>query len=121
MTELIDRIVSRVGIDRPIAEKAVGTILNFLSKEGPSDKVQALLAQLPDHEEMIAAAAGESGGMFGGMGGIMGVGAKLMGLGLGMTEIQNVIRELMAYCREHGAGDALGDIAATIPGLSQYI
>lgn len=117
MTELIDRIISRVGIDRPVAEKAVGTILNFLSKEGPPDKVQTLLAQLPGHEEMIAAAAGESGGM----GGIMGVGAKLMGLGLGMTEIQNVIRELMAYCREHGAGDALGDIAATIPGLSQYI
>ena len=83
--------------------------------------MQALLAQLPGHEEMIAAAAGESGGMFGGMGGIMGVGAKLMGLGLGMTEIQNVIRELMAYCQEHGAGEALGDIAATIPGLSQYI
>ncbi len=120
MTELIDRIVSRVGIDRPIAEKAVGTILNFLSKEGPSDKVHALLAQLPGHEQMLAAAAGESG-MFGGMGGIMGVGAKLMGLGLGMTEIQNVIRELMAYSQERGAGDALGDIAAAIPGLNQYI
>lgn len=121
MTELIDRIVSRVGIDRPIAEKAIGTILDFISREGPSDKVQALLARLPGHDELIAAAARDNGGMFAGMGGIMGVGAKLMGLGLGMTEIQNVIRELMAYCRENGADDALGDIAASIPGLSQYI
>jgi len=120
MTELIDRIVSRVGIDRPVAEKAVGIILDFLAKEGPADKVEILLSRLPGHEGLIAA-AGESGGMFGGMGGIMGVGARLMGLGLGMSEIQNVIRELMGYCREHGAADALGDIAASIPGLSQYI
>jgi hypothetical protein len=51
----------------------------------------------------------------------MGVGSRLMGLGLGMGEIQNVIRELMDYCRERGAADALGAIAASIPGLSQYI
>lgn len=121
MTELIDRIVERVGIERPIAEKAVGTILDFLSKEGSPEKVQALLAQLPGHEALIAAAAGEGGGLFGGMGGIMGVGAKLMGMGLGMTEIQNTIRELMTYCRDHGAGETLNDIAASIPGLSQYV
>ena len=125
MTELIDRVASRVGIDRPVAEKAVGIILDFLSKEGASqgasEKVQALLARLPGHEAIIAAAAGESGGMFASMGGIMGVGSRLMGLGLGMDEIQNVIRELMAYCKEQGAGDALGDIAASIPGLSAYI
>ena len=83
--------------------------------------MQALLARLPGHEAIIAAAAGESGGMFASMGGIMGVGSRLMGLGLGMDEIQNVIRELMAYCKEQGAGDALGDIAASIPGLSAYI
>ena len=125
MTELIDRVVSQVGIDRPIAEKAVGIILDFLSKEGASqgasEKVQELLARLPGHEALIADAAGESGGMFANMGGIMGVGSRLMGLGLGMGEIQNVIRELMAYCREQGAGDALNDIAASIPGLSSYI
>ena len=125
MTELIDRVASRVGIDRPVAEKAVGIILDFLSKEGASqgasEKVQALLARLPGHEAIIAAAACESGGMFASMGGIMGVGSRLMGLGLGMDEIQNVIRELMAYCKEQGAGDALGDIAASIPGLSAYI
>jgi hypothetical protein len=120
MTELIDRIVSRVGIDRPVAEKAVGIILDFLSKEGPHDKVQALLARLQGHEALIAAAGG-NGGMFGSMGGIMGVGSRLMGLGLGLTEIQRVIQELMGYCRERGAADALGEIAASIPGLSQYI
>ncbi len=51
MSELIDRVVSDVGIDRGVAEKAIGIILDFLSKEGPADRVQSLLG----------AAAGSSG------------------------------------------------------------
>ncbi len=120
MTELIDRVVERVGIDRPLAEKAVGIVLDFLSKEGPADKVQALLGQLPGHQDLIAAAGGD-GGMFGGMGGVMGVGSRLMGAGLNMSQIQSVTRELMAYSRDKGAADTLSDIAASIPGLNQFI
>jgi hypothetical protein len=120
MTELVDRIVERVGIDRPLAEKTVGIILDFLSKEGPAEKVQELFAQIPGHQELIAA-AGEGGGMFGGMGGIMGVGSRLMGAGLGMDQIQSVTRELMSYSRDKGAGRTLSDIAAAIPGLNQFI
>ena len=121
MTELVDRIVARVGVDRGTAEKAVGIILDFLSKEGPADKVKTLLAKLPGHEAMIASAANDGGGLFGNVGGIMGVGSRLMGAGLGMGDIQTVIKELVVYAREKGAGDALSDIAAAIPGLSQYI
>jgi hypothetical protein len=121
MTELVDRIVARVGVDRETAEKAVGIILDFLSKEGPADKVQVLLAKLPGHEALIASASNDGGGLFGNVGGIMGVGSRLMGAGLGMGEIQSVIKELVVYSREKGAGDALADIAASIPGLGQYI
>ena len=39
MGELIDRVASQVGIDRAVAEKSVGIILDFLLKEGPTDKV----------------------------------------------------------------------------------
>lgn len=116
MSELIDRIVERVGIDRALAEKSVGIVLDFLSKEGPADKVRALLALLPGHEALIAA-----GGSGGGMGGIMGVGSRLMGAGLGMDQIQSVTRELGAYCRDKGAADTLREIASSIPGLSQFI
>jgi hypothetical protein len=38
-----------------------------------------------------------------------------------MGQIQTVTRELMAYSREHGAGDILGEIGAAIPGLSQFV
>src|SRR6202048_3263924 len=118
MDELVDRIVAKVGVDRSVAEKSVGIIFDFLSKEGPSDKVHALLDQLPGANEAIAAArAADGGGMFGSMGGIMGVGSRLMGAGLGMGEIQGVTRELMAYAREKAGGEAGGEIVAAVPGL----
>jgi len=122
MSELVDRIAANVGLDRTVAEKAIGIILDFLSKEGPADKVSALIARLPGSEALLQAARDEdNGGLFGGMGGIMGVGTRLMGAGLDMGQIQAVTRELMAYSREHGAGDMLGEIAGAIPGLGQFI
>jgi hypothetical protein len=122
MSELVDRIAANVGLDRAVAEKAIGIILDFLSKEGPADKVSALIARLPGSEELLQAARDEdNGGLFGGMGGIMGVGARLMGAGLDMGQIQAVTGELMAYSRERGVGDTLGEIAGAIPGLGQFI
>ena len=118
MDELLDRLVAKVGIDRGVAEKAVGIILAFLLKEGPSDKVQALINQMPGAEAVMQTAASEGGF---GMGGIMGVGTRLMGAGLDMGQIQAVTRELMAFSREHNAGDVLGEIAEAIPGLGQFI
>jgi len=121
MVELVDRIAASTGLDRTVAEKAIGIVLDFLSTEGPADKVSALLARLPGSEQLLTGARAEQGGLFGGMGGIMGVGTRLMGLGLDMGQIQVLTRELMAVSQEHGAGPLLGEIAAAIPGLSQFI
>src|ERR1700726_2557986 len=113
MDELVDRIAAKVGVDRTVAEKSVGIIFDFLSKEGPTEKVQALLDQLPGANAAVAAArADEAGGMFGSMGGIM---------GLGMGEIQGVTRELIAYAREKAGDEAVNSIVGAIPGLSQFI
>ena len=116
MGELVDRVASQVGIKHAIAQKSVGIILDFIAKEGPADKVDALLGRLPDSQALIAAAGGD-----GGMGGIMGVGARLMGSGLDMNQIQNVIRTMMSYFNEIGAGAELRAIVAAIPGLSAFI
>jgi hypothetical protein len=121
MDELIGRIVAAVGIDRAVAEKSIGIILDFLSKEGPADKVQALIDQLPGAEALVQAAQAEGGGLGGMMGGIMGVGTRLMGIGLGMGEIQSVTREIIAYTREKVGEDAVGEIVAAIPGLGQFV
>ncbi len=118
MDELVGRLVADVGIDRDVAEKAVGIILAFLMKEGPADKVQALLASMPGAE--AAAQASEGSGMFG-MGGIMGVGSQLMAAGLSMGEVQSVSRILLAYAREKAGEDTVGELVGAIPGLSQFI
>ena len=100
MDELIGRLASKAGIDSAVAEKTVGIILNFLRSEGPSDKVQALIDQIPGAEAAIAASS--NGGGFTRLmgGGLMAVGTRLMGLGLGMGEIQNIARELFRFGRD---------------------
>ena len=116
--ELIDRIVANTGVDRSVAAKAVGIILDFLLKEGPPEKVQSLVDALPGATEAVQAARAESGGggVFSGMGGIMGVGTRLMGIGLGMDQIRNVTREVIGYAREK-AGDAAVSLAQDAVGI----
>ena len=119
MDELIGQLAAKAGIDRSVAEKTIGIILGFLRSEGPSDKVQALIDQIPGAEAAIAAA--NSGGLARLMGnGLMAVGTKLMGLGLGMVEIQTVARELLRFGRDKIGADHMGEIIAGTPGLSQF-
>src|SRR4029079_19585801 len=107
MDELLDRLVAKVGVDRGVAEKAVGIILAFLLKEGPSDKVQALINQMPGAEAVMQSAASEGGS---GMGGILALGTNLMSAVLGMALMQRVTREIIAYAREKACEDTVGEI-----------
>ena len=118
MDELVGRLVANVGVDRTVAEKAVGIILSFLLKEGPTDKVQALIDRMPGAETAVQEASSGSGF---GIGGIMGVGTRLMAAGLSMDQMQGVTRELIAYAREQAGEDAVGEIVGSIPGLGQFI
>jgi hypothetical protein len=118
MDELIERLVADIGIDRAAAEKAVGIILDFLVKEGPADQVQPLLAKLPGAAALIEKAAGEGGGL---MGGVMGAGMRMMAAGLSMGQVQSVARAVLAYTREKAGEDAVGQIVAAIPGLAQFV
>lgn len=120
MDELLGRLVANIGVDRGVAEKAVGIILNFLRKEGPADKVQALIAGLPGAEALLQSQTDAGGGMFD-MGGIMGAGAKMMAAGLSMGQVQGVTREVIGYAREKAGADAVGEIVGAIPGLGQFI
>ena len=120
MDELIGRLASKAGIDSAVAEKTVGIILNFLRTEGPSDKVQALIDQIPGAEAVITA-SNNNGAVSRLMGGnLMAVGTRLMGLGLGMGEIQSIARELFRFGRDKIGADQMGAIIAGTPGLSQF-
>jgi hypothetical protein len=120
MDELVGRIAANVGISRPVAEKAVGIILEFLAREGPPDAVRALTERLPGSEAAIEAARADVGPM-GAIGGIMGVGTRLMAAGLGMPEIQGVTREIIAYAREQAGDEAVNRFVDAIPALRQFI
>ena len=83
MDELIGRLAAKAGIDSAVAEKTIGIVLGFLRNEGPSDKVQALIDQIPGAEAAIAASS-SNGGLSRLMGGgLMALGTRLMALGLG--------------------------------------
>jgi len=119
MDELTGRLASKAGIDSAVAEKTIGIILNFLRNEGPADKVQALIDQIPGAEEAIEA-SNSSGGFARLMGGgLMSVGTRLMGLGLGLVEIQSIARELSRFGRDKIGADRMGEIISATPGLSQ--
>jgi hypothetical protein len=120
MDELTAWLASKAGIEDIVAEKTIGIILGYLRNEGPSDKVQALIDKIPGAETAISAS--ESGGgltkLMGG--GLMAVGTRLMGLGLGIGDIQNIARELFRFGRDKIGDDQMGAIIAGTPGLSQF-
>ena len=120
MDELVGQLAAKAGIDNAVATKTVGIILGFLRNEGPADKVQALIDKIPGAEAAIAAS--NNGGGLGRLmgGGLMALGTKLMGLGLGMNEIQNIARELFRFGRDKIGADQMGEIISGTPGLSQF-
>ncbi len=128
MDELINRIVTNLGIDEGLAQKCVGIILGFLQKEGPAAEVGQMFDAMPGAADLAAehSEAGGGGimggimGMMGG-GGIMGLGQKLMGAGLSMGQMGDLGKELFAFGREKAGEDAMGAIVGSIPGLGQFV
>lgn len=120
MDELIGQLAAKAGIDSAVAEKTVGIILGFLRNEGPSDEVQALIDTIPGAEAAIAASS-EGAGLSRLMGGgLMAIGSRLMALGLGIGDIQNIARELFQFGRDKIGADQMGEIISRTPGLNQF-
>ncbi|MFC7399653.1 DUF2267 domain-containing protein [Chelatococcus sp. GCM10030263] len=128
MDELVTLISQKVGIDAALAQRAIGIILDFLQREGPTDEVNALIAALPGADQAIAGAqAAPSGGVIAslgslmGGGGIMALGSELTAAGLSMGQMQTLGRELFAYGREKAGEDVMGPIVGSVPGLAQFV
>jgi len=126
MEDLIVGIAAAAGVEPEIAKKSVEAILAFLRKEGPKAEVDALFAAVPGAAEAAGAASGESGGALNGLngamgGGLMGLAGRLTSLGLGMGEMQTIGRQVFAYVREKAGDELVGQVAAAIPGLAQFL
>lgn len=121
MDDLIERLVARTGVERSVAERSVGIILDFLLKNGPPEKVQALIDKMPGAGALVEAEQREAGGPDAGSGGVMGAANRLMAAGLGMGQVQSFTREVVAYARETAGEDAVGEIVGAVPGLSPFV
>ena len=120
MDELVGQLAAKAGIEKAVAEKTVGIMLGFLRSEGPSDKVQALIDSIPGAQRAVDA-SGKAGGLSALMGGgLMAVGSRLMALGLGIDEIQNIARELVSFGRDRIGAEQMSVIIARTPGLNQF-
>jgi hypothetical protein len=135
MDNLIARVAAAANTTPDIARQAVALIADFIKREGPEGAVDTLFAKAPALNAIVASghsAGGEGiGGFFKGLmgtgagamggGGLMALGSELMGLGLGMDQIQSAGKEVFAYARSAAGDDVMGEISAGIPGLSQFI
>jgi len=145
MDQLIAGIAAKTGIDEATARSAVGIILNMFVKEGPGDKVSALMSAMPGASDLLAAqqsgdaaseGANESdpsdvdfssslGGIIGGALGdsnpVMDTLAELQDQGLSMEQAIQVGQEVAGYAREKAGDDIVREIASSIPGLSAVL
>lgn len=83
---MIERIKQKVGIDEEKEEKEVGMIIELMKKEGKEDKVKKMMEEIKGEEEEVQKVKG-GGLMQKIVGGVMGIGKKIMGEGIGMGEI----------------------------------
>jgi hypothetical protein len=135
MDNLIARVATAADVTPDIARQAVSLIVDFIEREAPRDAVDKLLGKAPALNAIVASGRGTGGEGMGGTvkglmgvaggamggGGIMALGSQLMGLGLGMGEMQTIGKEVFAYAREVAGDDVVGEIAGAIPGVSQFI
>lgn len=126
MDELIARVSTAIGVDAQVARSAIGEVLAFLHKELPDGPVSEFLDKVAGSREMVdeaAAAASGGGGLLGGLlnSGLMGLATKLNGLGLDMGQIQKLGHEIFGYAESVVGKEKVQQIAASIPGLSQFL
>jgi hypothetical protein len=120
MEDLISRITDSVGIDADTAKSAVGLILAFLQIEGDAGAVTDMMGKFPGAPELAGEYASQLGGGFMG-GGVMGLGQKLMGLGLGMGDLSGVAKETIGFAKEKAGASTIDQLVGSIPGLSQFV
>ncbi len=129
MEELIARVAAAADMPVDQAQRAINLVFAFLKKEAPSE-VDDMLKQVPGGPEAAAAGAHDtpkSSGMMGGLmgmtggGGLMGLASRLTGIGLGTAQMTTVGKEIFAFAREKAGEERVGQVAAAIPGLGQFI
>ncbi|WP_182084979.1 DUF2267 domain-containing protein [Aureimonas sp. ME7] len=117
MNELWNRIAASAEIEPDTAKLSVGYILAYMQAESADPAVGQMISETPEADEALGTAgdADFSGG------GIMALGAKLMGLGLDMGQIRQVAEELVAYSKSTSGEDTVNRAISSVPALAPFV
>ena len=113
MDDLVAHIVAQTGVGPVVARKAAISILEFLRREGPADKVKTLVDAL--------GAGAALGPIAGSSGGVMGVFNELTAAGLRLGDIQAVARAFIGFARTKAGVATVDAVVGAIPGLGQFV
>ena len=114
MDDMIARVSEASGVAPEVTQRAVGEIFAFLQREASPEAMAELMEKLPGAAELTAS----MGGAAPPIGGIVGLAGNLMGLGLGMAEMQAIGREVLAYARVAAGEETLNKVASSVPALA---
>ncbi|WP_137389963.1 DUF2267 domain-containing protein [Rhodoligotrophos defluvii] len=124
MDELIDAVSMRLGIDRAVAERAIGVVLGLVKQHGDADKVQQMFDQLPGADAMAAQYGERSGGLFGAFSSVAGpvvALSKLKAAGLSAEQSKELGRQVLAHAKAKCGEPLVKDVARSIPGMSAFV
>ncbi|MCJ8323105.1 MAG: DUF2780 domain-containing protein [Rhizobiales bacterium] len=132
MDHIITKITEKVGIDKALATKAVGIILNLVDSSISDETKETLYTAVPAAKDLASQGSdvsggglmGMAGGLFGGGGGAMGAMAamgKLNDAGLDTDQIGKIGKILLNHLGDEGGEELVGEIVNAIPGLDRFI
>lgn len=126
MDELIARLDERLGIGADTARALVALVIQFLAREAPASAMAPLFAVHPWAQALAdqapeVAATTPAERHFGGMARLMGVADAMMALGLTMQQVQDTVRETVAYARETVGVEPVDALVRSVPGLRQIV
>ncbi len=117
MDELIERIERKAGLSPEAARKSIATILTYLDKNAPRQRMVELYAAVPGAEALVGKRRGGIFGMFNS--GLAGIYTQLAAAGFSQEQMQMAGEEVVAFAREKVGHDAVEDLIAKTPGIRQ--
>jgi len=130
--QLIDQLVGQLGLDKGVAEKALGALFGLLQKEGDAGAVSALFDAVPGAADLAKSVGGEAGGggLLGGVAGALGgmLGGKagstlsavtaMQNSGLDMDQAKSMLPVVAGFLKENAGEETLMKALESVPALS---
>lgn len=133
--QLIAKLVDQLGLDKGVAEQALGALFGLLQKEGDGAAVGKLFDAVPGASDLAAQFGGASGGggMLGGVAGALGgmLGGKagsalsavtaMQNAGIDMDQAKSMLPVVAGFLKENAGEDVLKTALESVPALKDLM